>query len=258
VEAAAYFVVSECLANVGKHAQATFATVSVTADDGELAVVVADDGVGGASLDDGTGMQGLADRVGALSGSLSLESPPGEGTRVAASIPLTAEALAAAEMRTADDPAPLPSAEEAEARQAERRQHLSLRSASLGIVAVVLVVIWALTGPGLPWIVWPLLAIGLIAGLDAWHVVSTVPLSDADAAGAEDPGAELRRLSKRRNLRHQAGALAILNVFLVGVWIASGSGYFWPAWAMLGSGIAITLRALPRPSAIRAPMQQQS
>ena len=65
VEAAAYFVVSECLANIGKHAQASYATVSVSVEDGQLAVVVTDDGVGGASLDDGTGMQGLADRVGA-------------------------------------------------------------------------------------------------------------------------------------------------------------------------------------------------
>ena len=89
VEAAAYFVVSECLANIGKHAQATSATVSVSAADGRLEVVVADDGVGGASLGNGSGIQGLVDRVGALSGTLTMESPPGGGTRVAASIPLT-------------------------------------------------------------------------------------------------------------------------------------------------------------------------
>src|SRR5215203_2444493 len=89
VEAAAYFVVSECLANIGKHAQATSATVSVSAADGRLEVVVADDGVGGASLGNGSGIQGLVDRVGALSGTLTMESPSGGGTRVAASIPLT-------------------------------------------------------------------------------------------------------------------------------------------------------------------------
>src|SRR5215210_2657695 len=92
VEAAAYFVVSECLANIGKHAQASSATVAVSAADGLLSVEVADDGVGGADLGDGSGMQGLADRVGALSGTLAVESPQGEGTRVVASIPLSEHA----------------------------------------------------------------------------------------------------------------------------------------------------------------------
>ena len=58
---------------------------------------MADDGVGGAELGDGSGIQGLTDRVGALSGSLEVESPPGEGTRVIASIPLTEAAAEAAE-----------------------------------------------------------------------------------------------------------------------------------------------------------------
>jgi signal transduction histidine kinase len=87
VEAAAYFVVSEALANVGKHAEAQSATVSVTAADGHLEVVVSDDGVGGAELGDGSGIQGLSDRVGALSGTLAMESPAGGGTRVLAEIP---------------------------------------------------------------------------------------------------------------------------------------------------------------------------
>ena len=82
VEAAAYFVVSECLANIGKHAEATSATVAVRSDGGHLTVEVADDGRGGAALDGGSGIQGLLDRVGALSGNLAVESPPGEGTRV--------------------------------------------------------------------------------------------------------------------------------------------------------------------------------
>jgi len=187
--------------------------------------------------------------VGALSGSLGVESPAGEGTRVAASIPLTAEALAATEAGTAaHDHAPVLSAPEAEARQEERRHHLKLRSLSLGIVAGVLIGIWALTGPELPWIVWPLLGIGLIAGLDAWRVLSMPPVSDADIAGAPDRDAALRRLVTRRRLRHSAGGLAILNLFLIGVWIASGSSYFWPAWVLLGSAAAIALSALPRPA----------
>ncbi|MGH2714818.1 MAG: sensor histidine kinase, partial [Thermoleophilaceae bacterium] len=68
VESAAYFLVSECLANVGKHAQATRATVAVTVVGDELEVVVKDDGVGGAELGNGSGLQGLEDRVGALDG----------------------------------------------------------------------------------------------------------------------------------------------------------------------------------------------
>jgi hypothetical protein len=141
-------------------------------------------------------------------------------------------------------------AAEADAIQAERRHRLLLRGASLGIVAGVLVAIWALTGPDLPWIVWPLLGLGFIAALDAWHVISTPPLRDTDLAGAagSDRKAALRRLLKRRRLRHSAGGLAILNLFLSGVWIASGSGYFWPVWVMLGSALAIAIKALPRPA----------
>jgi signal transduction histidine kinase len=245
VEAAAYFVVSECLANVGKHAQATSATVSVSAVDGHLDVVVADDGVGGAELAGGSGMQGLADRVGALNGTLSMESPPGAGTRVTASIPL--EQPEAGELPAATG-VPVLSAAAAEEVQRDRMHRLRLRALSLGIVAGVLVTIWALTGPGLPWIVWPLLGIGFIAGIDAWRVLALPPVRDSDLAGADDRAGELRRLVKRRRLRHQAGAFAILNIFLIGVWLASGSAYFWPAWVLLGTAIALALKALPRPA----------
>jgi signal transduction histidine kinase len=245
VEAAAYFVVSECLANIGKHAEATSATVAVRAEDGHLTVEVADDGRGGATLDGGSGMQGLMDRVGALSGTLAVESPPGDGTRVVARIPLTelaAEAAAAARR----EGAPVPSPEEAERVQGERRRHLAFRLGSLGIVAAVLVAIWALTDPGLPWIAWPLLAIGLIAGLDAWRVLSTPPLSETDLDGAADRSEAIARLTRRRRLRHTVGALVILNGFIVGVWVASHGTYFWPAWVMLGSAAAIAIKALPR------------
>jgi len=247
VEAAAYFVVSECLANIGKHAGATSATVSVQADDGRLSVVVADDGVGGASLGNGSGIQGLEDRVGALSGTLTMDSPPGEGTRVEATIPLTEQAANVTAATQRLEPRVLPAAE-AEAVQDTRRRRLYWRLGSLGIVAGVLVAIWALTDPGLPWIVWPLLALGLIAGLDAWRVVSTPPVSEADLAGAADRDAELLRLTRRRRLRHHAGAHVVLNVFIVGVWLASGSSYFWPAWVMLGSAVAVAIKALPRPA----------
>src|SRR5215213_3262227 len=146
VEAAAYFVVSECLANIGKHADAETATVAVSARDGLVTVEVSDDGVGGATLDGGSGIQGLADRVGALSGSLAVDSPPGVGTRVTAVIPVSAGP--GNEERIAQPRAPrvLPDSE-AEARQRLRLRSLHLRLASLGVVAGVLVLIWALTGP---------------------------------------------------------------------------------------------------------------
>jgi signal transduction histidine kinase len=83
VEVAAYYVVSECLANIGKHAQATTATVEVDVVDGELVVVVTDDGVGGAPA-----LRKLADRVEALGGRLDVWSPPGGGTRVETRTPV--------------------------------------------------------------------------------------------------------------------------------------------------------------------------
>jgi signal transduction histidine kinase len=247
IEAAAYFVVSECLANIGKHAEARSATVAVRAGDGRLAVEVADDGRGGATRDDGSGIQGLVDRVGALGGNLTIESPPGQGTRVVASIPLTDRAAEedTGVHRTVQRVLP---DEQAEAVQSERRRRLNYRLGSLGIVAGVLIAIWALTDPGLPWIAWPLLALGLLAGLDAWRVLSLPPLSEADIP-ADGPREEaIARVSKRRSLRHHIGAHVILNIFLVGVWIAANGTYFWPAWVMLGSAASIAIKALPRPA----------
>ena len=87
VEAAAYFVVAEGLTNVVKYANATSATVGVRRRPGAVEVTVADDGVGGARIDAGSGLRGLSDRVAALEGELSLTSPLGEGTRLAATIP---------------------------------------------------------------------------------------------------------------------------------------------------------------------------
>jgi signal transduction histidine kinase len=89
LEATAYFVISEALTNVAKHAQATRVTVRVHADDESLHVEVRDNGVGGARLD-GAGLGGLADRAAALNGRLQIESPPGGGTRVVANLPLGA------------------------------------------------------------------------------------------------------------------------------------------------------------------------
>lgn len=92
VEVAAYYVAAESLTNIAKHADADSATVAVAVEeDGEgrvLTLSVTDDGTGGASTDGGSGLVGLRDRVEALSGSLSVTSRPGEGTRISATIPI--------------------------------------------------------------------------------------------------------------------------------------------------------------------------
>jgi PAS domain S-box-containing protein len=87
VEAAAYYVISEALANIGKYAQASSVEVNVARLNGRAIVEVADDGVGGADPSRGTGLRGLADRVEALDGVLEVESAPGVGTRIRAEIP---------------------------------------------------------------------------------------------------------------------------------------------------------------------------
>ena len=87
VEVAAYYVVSESLANIGKHAQASRATVAVARTDSELVVEIVDDGVGGADTEAGSGLRGLADRVEALDGRLRVWTPHGGGTRVRAELP---------------------------------------------------------------------------------------------------------------------------------------------------------------------------
>jgi signal transduction histidine kinase len=88
VEAAAYFVCSEALANIAKYARASRASVRLETDDGVLVVEVADDGAGGADPAGGSGLRGLADRVEALGGRIRVDSPPGRGTRLTAQLPL--------------------------------------------------------------------------------------------------------------------------------------------------------------------------
>jgi PAS domain S-box-containing protein len=88
IEASAYFIVAEALTNVVKHARATRATVWAAVDDGALALEVRDDGVGGANPD-GHGLMGIADRVEALGGRLRIESTDGDGTVLAARLPLS-------------------------------------------------------------------------------------------------------------------------------------------------------------------------
>jgi signal transduction histidine kinase len=87
VEAAAYYVVSEALANVVKYAHASAVNVTVARENGLAVVEVADDGVGGADPQLGSGLRGLTDRIEALDGALVVDSRPGEGTRIHAEIP---------------------------------------------------------------------------------------------------------------------------------------------------------------------------
>jgi signal transduction histidine kinase len=88
IEAAAFFICSEALANVAKYASASRAAVGVTRIDRLVRVEVVDDGVGGADPVRGSGLRGLSDRVEALGGRLHVVSPPGSGTRISAEIPL--------------------------------------------------------------------------------------------------------------------------------------------------------------------------
>jgi signal transduction histidine kinase len=87
VEVAAYYVVSESLANIEKHARATSATVALARIDGQVVVEIVDDGIGGADSERGSGLRGLADRVEALGGRLRIWTPRGGGTHVKAELP---------------------------------------------------------------------------------------------------------------------------------------------------------------------------
>ena len=168
VEAAAYFVVSECLANVDKHAEASGATVSVrprTAGSSR----VQDDGTGGADTENGSGIQGLRDRVG--------------GSAVRASIPLVVSRRSTTRWRRRAPPA---ARGRRRGRAAGPAQAASARAGwNRRRVAATLVLIWALTGTDKPWIVWPLLGLGLVATLDAWFVLGGRPLRESDLDGAE-------------------------------------------------------------------------
>ena len=90
-EAATWFVCSEALANVSKHARATRASIQVTVDHGRLVIEVADDGAGGADPG-GSGLRGLADRLEAFGGRLTIDSRAGLGTRLTAELSLDVEA----------------------------------------------------------------------------------------------------------------------------------------------------------------------
>jgi PAS domain S-box-containing protein len=92
IESAAYFVAAEALTNVAKYARATTARITATRPPSALRLVVEDDGAGGATPVPGGGLTGLGDRLAALDGHLTIDSPAGGGTRISAEIPLPAAA----------------------------------------------------------------------------------------------------------------------------------------------------------------------
>jgi len=87
IEGAAYFVASEALTNAAKHSHASEVRLAASHKDGVLVLEVADDGIGGAAAGSGSGLRGLADRVEALGGRLTVSSPPGRGTTLRVEIP---------------------------------------------------------------------------------------------------------------------------------------------------------------------------
>ncbi|MCA1830189.1 MAG: histidine kinase, partial [Actinobacteria bacterium] len=89
VESTAYFVIAEALTNIARHARAARAWVRLFREGGSLIVEVSDDGIGGATPTNGSGLRGLDDRVATVGGRLFVESPSGDGTTVRAEIPCT-------------------------------------------------------------------------------------------------------------------------------------------------------------------------
>ena len=87
-EVAAYFICSEALTNIAKHANASSVQIQIADTEADQRIKVADDGVGGADPATGSGLRGLQDRAEALGGSVAISSPRGQGTRLAADIPL--------------------------------------------------------------------------------------------------------------------------------------------------------------------------
>ena len=155
VEAAAYFTVSEALTNVAKYAQASQVRVDVAPRDGVLAISVADDGVGGAAAGGGSGLRGLADRLAALGGELTLDSPPGHGTTLRARIPLAVAG-------------PEPDGPQAPVRSSLGRRTLQTHAVVYALVMALLVFIWLTTGANYFWPQWPIVGWGLILALHGW------------------------------------------------------------------------------------------
>ena len=174
IEATAYFVVSEALANVAKYAEATRASVTVRRDGEALCIEVCDDGRGGADPGAGSGLRGLLDRVGALNGTLTVDSPAGEGTRIRAHLP--AEIV--------DDEQPpeergiVYDERTAAIMRLRRRRGLLTHAAIFGVVQTALIIVWAVTGLGYFWPGWTIFGWGLILALHASLAILRQPITE--------------------------------------------------------------------------------
>jgi signal transduction histidine kinase len=89
IEVGAYYVVSEALTNAAKHARASVVKVAIETEGANLLLSIRDDGIGGADAAKGSGLIGLTDRVAALGGTLTVISPPGQGTSLQVELPLS-------------------------------------------------------------------------------------------------------------------------------------------------------------------------
>jgi signal transduction histidine kinase len=171
IEATAYFVASEALTNVAKYADASEATVSVRCEDGRLVVEVADDGRGGADLANGSGLRGLTDRIAALDGTLTVDSPVGGGTRVRAE-------LAVVDRREEERGVVLDERAAAILRL-RRRRGLITHAAVFGVFQLAMIVIWAATGFGSFWPGWTIFAWGVVLALHASLAILRQPITDS-------------------------------------------------------------------------------
>jgi signal transduction histidine kinase len=186
VEATVYFVVSEALANVAKYAGATHATVAARREGERVVVEIGDDGVGGAQVGAGSGLRGLVDRVGALDGDLTVESPPGAGTRIRASVPADAIDDRLLEPPGEDEPATVVLDERSAAIvRLRRRRFLATHAAVFGVVQIALIIIWAATGMGYFWSGWAIFGWGILLALHATLVIVRTPISEAAVAREE-------------------------------------------------------------------------
>jgi signal transduction histidine kinase len=171
IEATAYFVVSEALTNVAKYAEAGEATVSVRCEGGRLVVEVADDGRGGADPANGSGLRGLADRIAALDGTLTVHSPVGGGTRVRAELAIVD--------RREEERGVVLDERAAAILRLRRRRGLITHAAVFGVFQLAMIVIWAATGFGSFWPGWTIFAWGVVLALHASLAILRQPITDS-------------------------------------------------------------------------------
>jgi signal transduction histidine kinase len=131
-------------------------------------------------------------------------------------------------LENSPDPVELPRPQ----RLAARRRALQARGTGYAIVSVVLILIWALTGSGGTfWPAWPILALALVFGIQAWKLYV-----DEEPRRWMRPG-----LSPALGI--QLGVSGLVFLYLVGLWALGGGGYFWPVWPLLGLGVAGAVRS---------------